>query len=259
MCCSNQKVSLDFFPPLPEYLAHLYEPDRPGSQHFLSNIRKYNCAFQMTSFGCTEVHLPGWNPTFHVQGQVCHRIGSLTPLPNEPPKFLQIYFIDNQCEEVKAHMNITAGLKESVIERLCAMLHQCNHYVHLLKTARDFTKLSAHECKVVINEEKRPPGEHVRRFNALIYDEIGILMPNQPANNHDIVLHHRDGQLQHVSELYRAYDALQYPLLFPHGSDGYHIYLEQQNSKKVTQMAYYSFHFMVRDGNHLLKARRLFQ
>ena len=78
---------------------------------------------------------------------------------------------------------------------------------------------------MVINEEQRPPGDHTRRFNAPIGDEIGILMPNEPIHSRDIVLQHRDGQLQHVSELHRSYDALQYPLLFPHGTDGYNIYL----------------------------------
>ena len=39
----------------------------------------------------------------------------------------------------------------------------------------------------------------------------------------------------------------------------YHIYLQCRNGKKVTQMAYYAFHIMVRDANHLLRARHLFQ
>ena len=84
-------------------------------------------------------------------------------------------------------------------------------------------------------------------------------MPNEPIHNRDIVLHHMDGQLQHVSELHRSYDALKYPLLFPHGTDGYNIYLRRRNGKKITQMAYYSFHLMVRDTNYLLRARQLFQ
>ena len=49
----------------------------------------------MTSFGCNEVHLPGWNPSFRVQGQVFHQIGSLLPQPDQPSQFLQDYFIDN--------------------------------------------------------------------------------------------------------------------------------------------------------------------
>ena len=113
--------------------------------------------------------------------------------------------------------------------------------------------------EVVIYEEKRPRTEHARRFNRPSSDEIGILMPNEPTDNRDIILHYRDGHLDRVSELHRAYDALQYPLLFPYGTEGYHIYLRRRNGKKVSQMDYYSFHIMIRHGNYLLKARRLFQ
>jgi len=260
MCCSAQQVCLDFFPPLPNYLADLYYSDTPDSRHFLASLRKYNCAFQMTSFGCNEVHLPGWNPSFRVQGQVFHRIGSLLPQPDQPPQFLQVYYIDNHCEETNTRMNITTGLKEHIVTNLCKMLHQCNQSVQLLKTAKELLERDdLHACQVVINEERRPPGDHARRFNVPISDEIGILMPNELTHNRDIVLQYRDGQLQHVSELHRSYDALQYPLLFPHGTDGYHINLRRRNGKKVTQMAYYAFHIMVRDTNHLLRARRLFQ
>ena len=71
-----------------------------------------------------------------------------------------------------------------------------------------------------------------------------------------VVLHYRNGYLDKVSELHRAYDALQYPLPFPYGTDGYHIYL---SGKKISQMDYYSFHIMIRPNNYLLQARRLFQ
>ena len=87
---------------------------------------------------------------------------------------------------------------------------------------------------------------------------IGILMPNELTHNRAIVLQCRDRKLQHVSELHRSYDVLQYPLLFLHVTDGYHIYLQRRNGK-VTQIAYYAFYIMVRNTNHLLRAHRLFQ
>ena len=74
-----------------------------------------------------------------------------------------------------------------------------------------------------------------------------------------VVLHYRDGHLDKVSELHHAHDALQCPLLFPYGTDGYHIYLRQSSGKKVSQTDYYSFHMMIRPNNYLLQARHLFQ
>ena len=53
-CCSKGNVKLDLFQQPPSFLQHLYEGTGSNSNHFLSNIRKYNCAFQMTSFGCNN-------------------------------------------------------------------------------------------------------------------------------------------------------------------------------------------------------------
>ena len=78
---------------------------------------------------------------------------------------------------------------------------------------------------------KGPQVKHSRRYNSPVSDEIAVLMPNDNVNNRDIVLHYRDGGLWHISELHRGYDPLQYPLLFPHGTDGWHVYLKLQNGK----------------------------
>ena len=58
--------------------------------------------------------------------------------------------------------------------------------------------------RVVINETKRPTGEHSRRYNSYLCDEVGVLMPNENANNRDIILHFTDGGLQRISELHRG-------------------------------------------------------
>ena len=79
LCCSKGKVQLDDFPWPQPYLQHLYEGIGSNGKHFLANICKYNSAFQMTSFGCNEVSMAGFNPSFRIQGQVYHLIGSIVP------------------------------------------------------------------------------------------------------------------------------------------------------------------------------------
>ena len=116
-CCGNGKFKLHKIPDLPEELYDLYHHNVTQSEHFLNNIRKYNCAFQMTSFGCSEVHISGWNPNFRIQGQLCHLIGSLAPINNEQPAFLQIYFMDGDAA-IDSRMKITENLKRDVIQRL---------------------------------------------------------------------------------------------------------------------------------------------
>lgn len=84
-------------------------------------------------------------------------------------------------------MNVTVGMKEQIVYNLCTMLHQCNHSVQLLKTARELLERNnMQECQIVINEERYSPGDHASRFKVPISDEIGIPMPNEPIQNRDI-------------------------------------------------------------------------
>ena len=79
ICCSNGKVNPEPFRPLPQQHAVLFEGTTDQSVRFLKDIRKYNSAFQLTSLGCKEVRMNGWNPQFRIQGQVCHLIDPLEP------------------------------------------------------------------------------------------------------------------------------------------------------------------------------------
>ena len=92
----------------------------------------------MTSFGCNEVSMAGFNPSFRIQGQVYHLIGSIVPTQGESHKFAQIYFINNEESEVATRSAIVSGLKPDIIRGINQLLHQTNHYVELFKVARDF-------------------------------------------------------------------------------------------------------------------------
>jgi len=109
-------VQLESFPYPQPFLQHLFEGEDSDGVHFLSNIRKYNSVFQMTSFGCNEVTMPGFNPSFRIQGQVYHRIGSVVPSIGVSPKFSQIHFIDNQESEVGYEfMNFKVDIMDMVL------------------------------------------------------------------------------------------------------------------------------------------------
>ena len=71
------------------------------SKTFLSNIREYNGCFSMTSFGHKDASVQGWNPSFKIQGQVFHRIGSLLPPQEGQPKFLHVYFLDSFAQQTE--------------------------------------------------------------------------------------------------------------------------------------------------------------
>ena len=78
ICCSNGKVELPLKEDPPEPLKLLLYSNSSQSKIFLNNIRYYNCAFQMTSFGANKIlHCQGYNTNFKIQGQVYHLLGPL--------------------------------------------------------------------------------------------------------------------------------------------------------------------------------------
>ena len=70
-----------------------------------------------------------------IQGQVYHTVGSLLPLPDEQPKFQQIYFMGNDAEETQHRYSIMPGVRYDIVQELQPMLHLHNSYVHSFKSA----------------------------------------------------------------------------------------------------------------------------
>ena len=136
----------------------------------------------MTSFGCNEITMASFNPSFRIQGQVYHLIGSTAPTTGESPKFCQIYFIDNQESEVATRCAIVDGLKSDIVSGINQLLVDDNHYVEVFKLAKEVFEQQdgPSNIKIVI---KRPSGEHSRRYNSPVSDEIAVLMPNDNVNN----------------------------------------------------------------------------
>ena len=267
MCCSSGMVKLPALEPPPEPLESLMSGTTARSKHFLENIRKYNSCFQMTSFGASNaVSEPGYMPTFKVQGQVYHRVGSLLPPSDGEHKFLQIYFMGDERLEARQRCNNIPGTHQDIVTELQQMLHQHNTYVDILKTA--LQRMPSDAYKVVIRADKKPAGEHARRFNAPTTDEVAIVIAGNEFDRRDIVLEKKNNQLQRVAETHRSYDALQYPLIFWAGEDGYHFLIPRINPttgmpidrKKVSAMSFYAYRIMLRTGsvNHILRCRQLF-
>ena len=146
------------------------------------------------------------------------------------------------------------------------MLHQHNDYVHIFKIA--LQRMPSDAYRVVIRADKRPAGEHERRFNEPVTNDVAIVIVGNEFDRRDIILEKRNNQLQRVTETHRSYDALQYPLIFWEGEDGYHFNIMQVNPRtgepvsgeKVSAMDFYAYKMMVRDGhvNHILRCRQLF-
>ncbi|XP_044588797.1 uncharacterized protein LOC123267978 [Cotesia glomerata] len=255
MCCSSGKVQLSEISPNPEPLHSLLTHQDPLSDHFLMNARKYNGCFQMTSFGAKEVREGNFLPTFKVQGQVYHRIGSLIPDPNQKPFFLQIYFVSDENHEKTIRCGIYPGVYPELVHQLQVLLHEHNKYIRDFKAAVDSIPKNQKDFKIIINADRKPAKEHKGRYNAPQAKEVAVLIVGQHFEKRDIVLQSRNNTLMRISETQRSYDALQYPLMFCYGEDGYHINISKRDvtnklplNKTVSASEFYSFRIMEREG-----------
>ena len=97
-------------------------------------------------------------------------------------------------------------------------------------------------------------------------------MPNSLQNmntTRTVVLNYRESgnyrnDLKTIADFHRSYDPLQYPLIFPQGTDGWHFKLRsrtREHKKTVTLVEYARFHIMKRSEkyNILHLASKLFQ
>ncbi|XP_044019517.1 uncharacterized protein LOC122859899 [Aphidius gifuensis] len=122
------------------------------------------------------------------------------------------------------------------------------------------------ECKIVLRADKIPSNEHERRFNLPVVQEVAAIINGNEFIKRDIILQKRSKEFVIVQETHKSHDALQYPLIFWQGEDGYHSELKQINSntglttnKKVSAMDFYAQKLMIRNNpkNYLLCYKQL--
>ncbi|GFW82467.1 ATP-dependent DNA helicase [Trichonephila clavipes] len=262
MCCVGGKTKLPHIGAPPERLKTLLSGSIAKSEHCLLNIRKYNSCFQMTSFGA-EIVTAQFMRTCKIEGQIYHKVGSLLPFKDSDHKFLQMYFTGVDKDEVNARYGIHTSLKRSIISQLQELLHERKNLVRFFKIAIDMMPSNTH--KIVTHTDKTPVGEHVRRYNAPTINEEAIVMVGDQFQPRDIV--QRSDQLINVGEIHRCYDALQYPIIFWDGADGYLFNVKMINqvngaeiNKKCYAMNFYAYPLMIRsnEDNYILKYRQLF-
>lgn len=190
----------------------------------------------------------------------------MLPAPNEQHKFLQIYFMGDEDNEVDRRCQYIQGVEREIVLKIQRMLHEHNRLINTFKTALD--RMPHEQYKLVINPDRTPRGEHERRFNAPLINDVAAVVCGDFSSSRDIVLRAHDNTLTRVPDTHKFYDALQYPLIFSKGQEGYHFELPLINpttsqplaNKKVSCMNFYAYHMMLRenDFNLLPRFRQLF-
>ncbi|XP_060866431.1 uncharacterized protein LOC132942139 [Metopolophium dirhodum] len=236
LCCASGKVSLPNIQEPPEPIKSLLTNNNLHSRNFLTNIRRYNSLFQMTSFGAKEIREQNCMPTFKIEDQVYHLIGSLLPQSGQNPQFLQIYFISD-ADQLSLRSNIAPTLNIDLIKELQTALNSHNIYIRSFK--QNLEQNSLDNLKLIIHSDRPIQRAHPGRYNAPAVNEVAVLLVDEEKGPRDgIMLHGRDGQLKRVSELHRSYDPLQYPLMFVMGEDGYYLTIPQEGTARNKTVTY---------------------
>ncbi|KAK9666496.1 hypothetical protein RND81_14G188700 [Saponaria officinalis] len=133
MCCRDEKIQLQKLKDPHQFLKNLTDYSKGNvARKFREHIRMYNSAYAFTSMGAKidkSVNGTQGPYTFRISGQNCHFIGSLLPIDDRPPSFIQLYVYDTSKElELRANTvgqydgsckldkEIFIGLKEMIDE-----------------------------------------------------------------------------------------------------------------------------------------------
>uniref|UniRef100_A0A2N9EFG3 ATP-dependent DNA helicase n=1 Tax=Fagus sylvatica TaxID=28930 RepID=A0A2N9EFG3_FAGSY len=212
---------------------------------------------------------------YRLNGQNHHRIGTLIPADGQNPHFAQLYFYDTE-NEVQNRMNAlrssqsNSNLDPSIVDTLVKMLDESNILVKLFRIARDrFKEGDIHHLRLRLIGSRSTDG---REYNLPTSSEIAAIVVGDIGveNEHrDVIVEYKDGGLKRINELHPSYMALQYPLLFPYGEDGFRLGILYRNVNGrihntkdfITMREYYAYRLQEREGegHTLIYGGRLFQ
>ncbi|XP_035845105.1 uncharacterized protein LOC110932942 [Helianthus annuus] len=283
LCCGYGKVELPDLKEPSSIYKDLFANSNENSKYFLKNIRRYNSMFSFTSMGGkvdSSINSGRAPYVFRISGQNFHTLGGLVPAPGKQPKFSQLYIYDTE-NEVSNRNKLFSDSKNK------SDLHLKQIDLHLIKFLKDFLDNNNQLVKsyrIARNHFNDNPNENFklriiykrdldgRTYNLPSSSEVAALIVGgiqQIVDHRDIVVESHTEGLQRISELHPSYLALQYPILFPNGDDGYRIDIPHRDgistlkkiSPKCTMREFFAYRIQDRSTSFslILNARRLFQ
>ncbi|GJW44135.1 hypothetical protein Tco_0072934 [Tanacetum coccineum] len=153
-------------------------------------------------------------------------------------------FIDKETSE---------GIDKDIIGNLISMLDRYSPVAQSFRMARDWCNThNSPDFRLRLHSERKT----TRQYNSPTVSEVAAIIINDFEDAHptrDIVVERKDTGPQRVSQLHPSYMALQYPLLFPYGEDGFHEkipYHSNAGTRKTKQG--YNFKSVVLAQPHIL-------
>ncbi|XP_035838142.1 uncharacterized protein LOC110883025 [Helianthus annuus] len=246
LCCGYGKVELPDLKEPSSIYKDLFANSNENSKYFLKNIRRYNSMFAFTSMGGkvdSSINSGRAPYVFRISGQNFHSLGGLVPGPGKQPKFSQLYIYDTENEVSNRNKLFSDSTNKSD-------LHLKQIDLHLIKFIKDFLDNNNQLVKsyrIARNHFNDNPNENFklriiykrdldgRTYNLPSSSEVAALIVGgiqEIVDHRDIVVESHTEGLQRISELHPSYLALQYPILFPNGDDGYRIDIPHRDGKE---------------------------
>ncbi|CAN1141623.1 hypothetical protein LINPERPRIM_LOCUS25602 [Linum perenne] len=165
---------------------------------------------------------------YSIGGQIFHRIGSLLPTDGKPLKFAQLYVHDTENEITNRMSCISRDvtdkpLSKHIMENLREMFDEHNALAKVFKYARN--RLGVGDVQTVQIKLTAGRNHDGREYDLPTADELAILVVDETGEDTyqpDVVVQHLSNELERVSFRHPSLMALQYPILFPYGKDGWH-------------------------------------
>ena len=233
-CCRGGRISLPKNRPFPPPLCDLIRFNGgPASNTFMKLIRQYNSMFAFTSLGVDidrSINTGRAPYIFRINGVVHHRIGSLILVEGNRPQYAQLYIYDT-ANEVQNRLAVHSSDQGSdsapdaqIVESLISMFDQCNPLVRQFRMARD-RLLSPTTPDVRIRRFGSSDTSKFRYSLPAVNELAALLVGDMSSSMHpfDIVLESQQGRFKRVPPIHPALMALQYPILFPYGDNGYQL------------------------------------
>ncbi|KAL8117784.1 hypothetical protein AgCh_015617 [Apium graveolens] len=229
LCCMKGQIKLPKEPPTPSFIWKLHT-DKAKGQRFKNGMRLYNSIFAFTSTGGRVdncINNGGAPYIYRLNGQNHHLFGSLIPPDGEDPKFFQLYIYDteNEISNWLRWVNVDGGdpVDVEIVEGLSAMLDETNKLVKEFRTAH--VRFESDDVQDLEIRLKVCRAENGRENHVGPSDEVAGIMVgdiDDTDGSRDIIIHSHIKDLERISDIHPKLMALQYPLLSPHGGDGFH-------------------------------------
>ncbi|XP_016206427.1 uncharacterized protein LOC107646783 [Arachis ipaensis] len=212
--------------------------------------------------------------TFILYGENYHLMGSLILEEVCMARFAQLYVYDTQ-NEIQNCIAVIRGkdnnkINEDIVKDLKKMLDNNNVLVKAFRMVRE--SIGSDYTSMVKLRLFGKWGKDGRRNNLPSTNEVAALIVGDfdfAKTDRDIVVETHSGRLQRINQLNPTYLALQYPLLFPYGKDGYKEDIplnkkcgkEDKGRQEVSMKEFFAFRIQERlaDVSPLLYSRRFFQ